>query len=90
MMTEVTSYQLGRAKMGLQLSYMVFTTDYWDCLEHTNLLSIPSKRLDGNIGCQSRTSSWHLIGFPDGSNIGSTVYNVGEKPSVYCTRTLIP
>ena len=25
---------------------------------------------------------WHLNGFPDGSNIGSTVYNVGEKPTV--------
>ena len=28
------------------------------------------------------TSSWHLNGFPDGNNIGSTVYNVGEKPTV--------
>ena len=26
-----------------------------------------SKRLDGNMGYQGKTSSWHLIGFPDGS-----------------------
>ena len=24
-------------------------------------------------GCKYKTSSWHLNGFPDGSNIGSTV-----------------
>ena len=35
------------------------------------------------IGCKDKTSSWHLNGFLDGSNIGSTVlYNVGEKPIV--------
>ena len=39
-----------------------------------------SKRLGGIIGCKYKTSSWHLNGFPDGSNIGSTVY---------CTLTLI-
>ena len=32
-----------------------------------------SKRLGGIIGCKYKTSSWHLKGFPDGSNIGSTV-----------------
>ena len=32
-----------------------------------------SKRLGGNMGCKDKTSSWHLIGFSDGSNIGSTV-----------------
>ena len=33
-----------------------------------------SKRLGGIIGCKDKTSSWHLIGFPDGgSNIESTV-----------------
>ena len=32
-----------------------------------------SKRLGGIIGCKYKTSSWHLNGFPDGSNIGSTV-----------------
>ena len=32
-----------------------------------------SKRLVGIIGCKDKTSSWHLIGFPDGSNIGSIV-----------------
>ena len=25
------------------------------------------------VGCKDETSSWHLNGFPDGSNIGSTV-----------------
>ena len=37
-----------------------------------------SKRLDGIVGCKDKTSSWHLIGFPDGSNIGSTVSYRGE------------
>ena len=32
-----------------------------------------SKRLDGIIGCKDKTSSWHLIGFPVGSNIGSEI-----------------
>ena len=32
-----------------------------------------SKRLGGIIGCKYKTSSRHLNGFPDGSNIGSTV-----------------
>ena len=32
-----------------------------------------SKRLGGIIGCKYQTSSWHLNGLPDGSNIGSTV-----------------
>ena len=32
-----------------------------------------SKRLGGIIGCKYKTSSWHLNGFPNGSNIGSTV-----------------
>ena len=41
-----------------------------------------SKRLGGIIGCKYKTSSWHVNGFPDGSNIGSTVYHVGEKPTV--------
>ena len=46
---------------------------------HLDLLSIPqsggkmSKRLGGIIGCKYKTSSWHLNGFPAGSNIGSTV-----------------
>ena len=54
-----------------------------------DLLSIPQsgeempKRLDRIIGCNYKTSSWHLNGFPDGSNIRSTVYcNTGEKPTV--------
>ena len=32
-----------------------------------------SKRLGGIIGCKYKTSSWHLNGFSDGSNIGSTL-----------------
>ena len=32
-----------------------------------------SKCLSGIIGCKDKTSSWHLIGFPNGSNIGSRV-----------------
>ena len=44
-------------------------------------LNLSSKRLDGITGCKYKTSSWHLNGFPDGNNIGSTVYNVGEKPT---------
>ena len=44
-----------------------------------DLLSIPqsggkmSKRLGGIIACKNKTSSWHLNGFPGGSNIGSMV-----------------
>ena len=49
-----------------------------------------SKRLDGIKGCKYKTSSWHFNGFPDGNNIGSTQYNVGEKPTVILyTVTLI-
>ena len=32
-----------------------------------------SKRLVGIIGCKDETFSWHSNGFPDCSNIGSTV-----------------
>ena len=32
-----------------------------------------SKRLVGGIKkCKYKTSSWHINGFPDGNNIGST------------------
>ena len=31
-----------------------------------------SKRSGGIKGCKYKTSSWHLNGFPDGNNIGST------------------
>ena len=37
-----------------------------------------SKRLGRNIGCKDKKSSWHSIGFPDGSSIGSTVLCRGE------------
>ena len=51
------------------------------------VLSIPqsggkmSKRLDVIIGCKDKTSSWPLIGFPNGVTLGQQ-YNVGEKPTV--------
>ena len=38
-------------------------------------------RLGGNIGCIDKNSSWHLIGFSDGTSLGST--------TVYCSLTLI-
>ena len=42
-----------------------------------------SKRLGGIKGCKYKTSSWHLNRlFSYANNIGSTVYNVGEKPTV--------
>ena len=40
-------------------------------------------QVGGNIGCQDKTSSWHLIGFPDGSNVGSMMS--GKNPSLYHT-----
>ena len=46
---------------------------------HLDLPSIPHRGenvkslLGGIIGCKDKTSSWHLNGFPDGRNIGSTV-----------------
>ena len=55
-----------------------------------------SKRLGGIKGCKYKTSSRHLNGFPDGNNIGSKQYDVGEKPTVnryytctFTTTTLI-
>ena len=41
-----------------------------------------SKRLGGIIGCKDNAPSWHLNGFPDGSNIRYSQYNTGEKPTV--------
>ena len=42
-----------------------------------------SKRFGGIIGFKDKASSWHLNGFPDGSNIlVNSQYNVGEKPTV--------
>ena len=37
-----------------------------------------SKRLGGIVGCKDKTSSWHLIGFRDGTDIGSAVSCRGE------------
>ena len=41
-----------------------------------------SKCLGGIIDCKYKTSSWHLNGFPDDSNIVGSKYNTGEKPTV--------
>ena len=41
-----------------------------------------SKRLGGIIDCKYKISSWHLNGFPDGSNIVGSFFNNGEKPTV--------
>ena len=41
--------------------------------EHPPVGGKMSKRLGGIIGCEDKTSSWHLVGFPNGSNIGSIV-----------------
>ena len=32
-------------------------------------------------GCKYQATTWYLNGFPTGSNLGSTEYNVGEKPT---------
>ena len=56
-----------------------------------DLLSIPqsggkiSKCLGGIIGCKYKTSSWHLNGFPDGRNIGATVYAY-PRPAFLATK----
>ena len=47
-----------------------------------------SKRLGGIISCTDETSSWYLIGFPDDSNVGSTVIMSGRNPPL-STFTLI-
>ena len=41
--------------------------------EHPPVRGGVLKRLGGIKGCKYKTSSWHLNGFPDGNNIGSTV-----------------
>ena len=48
---------------------------FYLCIIFTSIFSVGSKRLGRNIGCKDKTSSWHLIGFPDdgGLSIGSTV-----------------
>ena len=47
--------------------------------EHPPVRGEMSKSLGGIIGYKYKTSSWHLNGFPDGSNIvGSTIQYRGE------------
>ena len=49
-----------------------------------------SKRLGGIIGCKDKASSWHLNGFPYGSNIGSINSMIsGRNPPIYCTLTTL-
>ena len=43
--------------------------------EHPPVRGKMSKRLGGIIGCRYKTSSWHLNGFPDGSNIDFLLEN---------------
>ena len=50
-----------------------------------------SKRLDGIIiGCKDKTSSWHLIGFPNGSNIGSTLLLLTYIQRIACQPEKTP
>ena len=47
-------------------------------------------RWDHRIGCKDKkNSSWHLNGFSDGSNIGSTVIIPGRNPPLCCTLTTL-
>ena len=41
------------------------------------------------IGCEDNASTWYLNGFPDGGNLGSQQYNVGEKPTVILLLLLL-
>ena len=43
-----------------------------------------SKRLGGIIVCKYRISSWHLNGFPDGSNIGANSIIPGRNLPLCC------
>ena len=58
--------------------------------EHPLVRGKMSTRLGGIIDCKDKTSSWHLIGFLDGSSLGLIVSHIGEKPTVilytYITR----
>ena len=60
-----------------------------------------SKRLGGIIGCRDKTSSWHLIGIPNGSGAGRpgssevprnplTRWDVGSIPAnwIFLTKKL--
>ena len=46
------------------------------------------RNVRGNIGRKDKTSLWHLIGFPDGSNIGSINIIVSGRnpPSININR----
>ena len=43
-----------------------------------------SKSLAGIIGCKDKktNSLWHLIGLPNGRDIKSQQYHIGEKPAI--------
>ena len=42
------------------------------------------------MGYKDKTTTWYLNGFPDGIIVTlGQQYNVGEKPTLYCTLILI-
>ena len=48
-----------------------------------------SKRLGGIIGGKDKTSSWHLNGFPDGSNYGCPVPCLTHDGLCYILRIVL-
>ena len=73
--SSLESQSRGCAKITILTGSMVFK----EIRTHLDLMSIPQsggKRqncLGGIIGCKYKISSWYLNGFPDSSNIESTV-----------------
>ena len=50
--------------------------------EHPPVRGENAKTFRWDHRLQTQTSSWHLNGFPDGSNIIGSFFNNGEKPTV--------
>ena len=44
---------VGKGKNGFTIIFIVFTADYWECLKHLSLVSIPPQTR-GNIGYQGK------------------------------------
>ena len=75
----------GEEAEDLEICYRVFETNFAGCIlkknqnaprpsEHPPVRGENMSSLLGGIkDCKYKTSSWHLNGFPDGNNIGSTV-----------------
>ena len=57
----------------LQYTYLKKNLNASRPSEHPPVKGKMSKRLGGIVGCEDKTSSWHVNGFPDGSNIGPTI-----------------